>query len=254
MSTIVATAITETTPIQDLVDTFSPLVGEFRMHYNDDGIHVRAIDPAGVAFAHVEVSKTAFESYDSPGEAVVGINLERFDDNLGLANPDDLVKLALDMEERRLQMTIRNIEQTLGLIDPDSIRKEPNMPDLDLPNRVVVEGRELQTAVTAADMVSDHVSLQADADPDGGGVELTAQGDTDDTAVDLSDVSLEASIPESTLSIFSLDYMKGLVKPIPADAEVEIRFGDEQPMIWSWEAAGGHTSVEQFLAPRIVPE
>ncbi|MFB6128811.1 MAG: DNA polymerase sliding clamp, partial [Halorhabdus sp.] len=138
---------------------------------------------------------------------------------------------------------------TLALIDPDSIRAEPDIPDLDLPARVVLEGADLDRAVRAADMVSDHVALLVDADDEV--FRVHAEGDTDDVDLELErDDLIDLEVGDAD-SLFSLDYLKDLNKAIPKDAEVELLLGESFPAKIKFEYADGAASVTQMLAPRI---
>lgn len=251
MSEILVEAVAEKRVPQQLVNTFSPLVNEAKIHFNDDGIHMRAVDAANIAMHYVDLSAEAFESYDSPGAVTQGVNLGSIDDRLGFGDSGDMVHLALDMETRKLNIDVENFEQRVALIDPDAIRQEPDLPDLDLPNTAVLTGEQLQQAVDALELVSDHVEIAADADA--ATVEFIGEGDTDDTTVtfDSDRTGDETKLLESVASLYSQEYMEKLVKPIPADAEVTMQFGEEFPVILDWTAVDGHLTVKSMLAPRI---
>ncbi|MFB6170381.1 MAG: DNA polymerase sliding clamp, partial [Haloarculaceae archaeon] len=138
---------------------------------------------------------------------------------------------------------------TLALIDPDSIRQEPDLPDLDLPADVVLEGRDINRAVTAADMVSDHIALGVDAAEEVFYVD--AEGDTDDVHFELGREDLIDLTAGEAYSLFSLDYLKDMNKAIPGDAEVRMELGEEFPVKLHFEFAEGQGQVTYMLAPRI---
>lgn len=250
MSEHVVEGIIGASYLQQLVDTHTPLVNECKMHFHEGGISVRVVDPANVAMALTDLGTEAFESYDCPGSAVVGVNLNALDDRLGLANSGDLIHFSLDMETRRLKLRVRNINQHAALIDPDALRSEPDLPDLNLPNWHTITGGDLAEAVAAADMVSDHISIRGD--PDEGLVSYEAEGDTDESYVEYGDEEVIASnVPEEAASLYSLDYLDEIATPIPDDSEVEIKFGDDHPMILEYECSEGAQSTTNFLAPRV---
>jgi len=101
-----------------------------------------------------------------------------------MADTGQLIQLELDEETRKLHIQIDGLEYTLALIDPDSIRQEPDIPDLDLPAEVVLEGKDVNRSVTAADMVSDHIALGVDKTDEF--FYANAEGDTDDVHLELS--------------------------------------------------------------------
>lgn len=246
---VVVDAIIDAGTLSQLVETYTAFVHEGRLHFDEDGIHAKMVDPANVAMAFTDCSVDAFEAY-SAGRVTIGVDFNRFEEALSVADADDLVHLTVDMETRKCHLEIGNVDQTLRLIDPDAIRKEPDLPDLDLPNSVTVDVAELDTARTVADMVSEHLAI--DGDPEAEEVRFVAEGDIEDSTVTLGrDEVIDAKVVEETRSLYSLDYVTDFCKPIPTGAEVTIRFGDEFPMVWEWEASDGHQQTTAMIAPRI---
>jgi proliferating cell nuclear antigen len=241
-------AIVSADTLQATLDSVGVLVDECKIHLEADGLEIRAVDPANVGMVDLSLSEAAFESYEADG-GLIGVNLVRLQDIAGMADSDQLVHLELDEETRKLHISIDGLEYTLALIDPESIREEPDLPDLDLPADIVIEGRDIDRAVTAADMVSDHIELGVD-DAD----ELfyvKAEGDTDDVHLELDTEDLIALTPGPASSLFSLDYLKDMNKAIPADAEVTMELGEEFPVKLHFEIAEGEGTVTYMLAPRI---
>ncbi len=230
------------------LDSVSVLVDECKLRLDEEGLTIRAVDPANVGMVDLELSETAFESYETDG-GVIGVNLDRLEDIVGMADSGQLVHLELDEETRKLHIQLDGLEYTLALIDPDSIRQEPDLPDLDLPATVVIEGRDIARAVKAADMVSDHIALGVDADAEQFFVD--AEGDTDDVHLELGREDLIDLTAGDARSLFSLDYLKDMNRAIPSDAEVTIELGEEFPVKMHFDIAEGDGSVTFMLAPRI---
>jgi proliferating cell nuclear antigen len=234
--------------LQSTLDSVGVLVDECKIHLEGDGLEIRAVDPANVGMVDLSLDAAAFESYEADG-GVIGVNLVRLKDIAGMADADQLVHLELDEETRKLHISIDGLEYTLALIDPESIREEPDLPDLDLPATVVIEGRDIDRAVTAADMVSDHIELGVDESE--AVFYVRAEGDTDDVHLELGVDDLIDLVPGEASSLFSLDYLKDMNKAIPADAEVRVELGEEFPVKLHFDIAGGEGTVTYMLAPRI---
>jgi len=241
-------AIVSADTLQAALDSVSVLVDECKIHLEEDGIEIRAVDPANVGMVDLQLEAAAFESYEADG-GLIGVNLSRLEDIAGMAQADQLIHLELDEETRKLHIAIDGLEYTLALINPDSIRQEPDLPDLDLPARIVLEGRDIDRAVTASDMVSDHIALGVDADADLFYVD--AEGDTDDVHFELAAADLIDLTPGDAHSLFSLDYLKDMNKAIPGDAEVTMELGQEFPVKLHFEIAQGQGRVTYMLAPRV---
>ena len=230
------------------LDSVSVLVDECKIRLETDGLTIRAVDPANVGMVDLELSAAAFESYETDG-GVIGVNLDRLADIVGMGDADQLVHLELDEETRKLHISLDGLEYTLALIDPDSIRQEPDLPELDLSAEVVIEGRDIDRAVTAADMVSDHIALGVDAEDEEFYVD--AEGDTDDVHLELGREDLIALTPGEARSLFSLDYLDDMNKAISSDAEVTMELGEEFPVKMHFGYAEGDGHVTFMLAPRI---
>lgn len=260
--TSVAHGIISKDRLEQFAETFAskspsmdnPLVEEAKIHMDSDGFHITAVDAANVCMVGpVDFAPRGFEHYESSGRATVGINLVSLIDRLDPAPKDALVEFTLDMETRKLRLSYDDADLTLRLIDPDTVRSEPDPADLDLPNTVTLTGERLNYATEITDMVSDHLFVEGR--PDDREIVFRGQGDVDDATVSYSDEGvIDAKVNEAVESVYSLDYMKALVKPIPDDAEVTLRFGNEFPLKVSWESFDGALEVRETLAPRIQSE
>ncbi|QLH80732.1 DNA polymerase sliding clamp [Halosimplex pelagicum] len=244
-------AIVSADTLRTTLDSVSVLVDECKIHLEEEGLEIRAVDPANVGMVDLELSASAFESYETDG-GVIGVNLSRLEDIAGMADADQLVHLELDEETRKLHIAIDGLEYTLALIDPDSIRQEPDLPDLDLAAEIVIEGRDIDRAVTAADMVSDHIALGVNEADEYFYVD--AEGDTDDVHLELTREDLIDLTAGTAHSLFSLDYLKDMNKAIPKDAEVRMELGEEFPVKMHFDIAEGEGQVTFMLAPRIQSE
>ena len=241
-------AIVRAETLQATLDSVGVLVDECKIHLDDGGIEIRAVDPANVGMVDLSLDASAFESYEADG-GLIGVNLVRLQDIAGMADSDQLVHLELDEETRKLHISIDGLEYTLALIDPESIREEPDLPDLDLAATIVIEGRDIDRAVTAADMVSDHIELGVNEAEEV--FYVKAQGDTDDVHLELDAEDLIDLVVGPASSLFSLDYLQDMNKAIPKDAEVTMELGDEFPVKLHFDIAEGEGSVTYMLAPRI---
>jgi proliferating cell nuclear antigen len=241
-------AIVSADTLISALDSVSVLVDECKINLNEDGIAIRAVDPANVGMVDLTLSAEAFESYETDG-GLIGVNLARLEDIAGMADAGQLVELELDEETRKLNIQIDGLEYTLALIDPDSIREEADLPDLDLAAEVVLEGADIDRAVRAADMVSDHIALGVDADTET--FDVQAEGDTDDVHLSLGRADLIELTAGPAHSLFSLDYLRDMNKAIPNDAEVRLELGEEFPVKMHFEFAEGDGQVTYMLAPRI---
>ncbi len=245
-------AIVGADALADYVAACRSIVNEAVIHLTDEGLETQAVDPANVAMVDVALDQAAFNSYEADGGRI-GVNLERLDDVLKVADSEEWVHLNLNPETRKLHIDVGRTSYTLALIDPDAVRREPDMPDLDWPAAITVEGRTLDRGRRAADLVADHVTLSADADTRT--FSMAAEGDTDDVAVtadddDLPDIRVEDGA--SPTSLFSLERLTDVLGPTGADTTVGVRLGEDLPVRIQWSAEEGDLRIVSVIAPRIV--
>lgn len=239
--------VTQST-IADCIDTVDVLVDECKIHLNEEKFRIRAVDPANVGMVDTRLEPAAFESYEADG-GLIGVNLNRLKNVISMANSGDLIHIELNEQTRQLEIEFNGLSYTLALVDPDSIREEPDIPDLDLPATVVFEGNQLNQGIQAADMVSDHITLRVD-DTENEFI-IEAEGDTDDMNLQLGEDDLIDINAGYAKSLFSLDYLKDMKKPMPSDGEITATLGDDFPVKFHYEFADGMGHTTNLLAPRI---
>jgi proliferating cell nuclear antigen len=236
--------------LKQLLTLVTAIVDECRFHLGEDALYIRGVDPANVAMTDLAISPDMFETYASSG-GTIGVDLERLGEVLTLANQNDLVQFDLDPTTRKLGITIDTVEITVALLDPQTIRHEPDLPTLDLPATVTILADDLGRAITAGDMVSDH--LLVGVDPTSGCVRAEASGDTDDVTleIDRADCAVFDTAMEPVESLYSLEYLNQLCKPLPSDAPITLELGDEFPLDITFSAVEDTIDGRCLLAPRL---
>lgn len=229
------------------------VLDEAKIRLNDTGLHIRGVDPANVGMIQTDLTKNAFDAYTPSEQDVLGLNIERLYDFLKQADSDDTVTLALNPDSEKLEVKINDsLEFTQAPIDPDSIRQEPDIPEIEYISTIKVEGHDFNRGIAASDMVSDHVRMAVDADEKS--YIMEADGDTDDVELTLKDEEdlEELNADESGSSLFSLDYLKDFKKLVGNDDIVKIELGDELPIKLHLQEDGhDNLGVTYMLAPRI---
>jgi proliferating cell nuclear antigen len=235
---------------KDAIEAVSTLVDEAKFRIGKDGITARAVDPANVAMVAFDLNAKAFDPYEAT-EGEIGIDLTRFMDILGMASRDERLELSLNEETRKLEIRTGGLAYTLSLLDPSSIRKEPKVPNLELPAKIVLNGAELRRAVKAAEKVSDHMALGVA----GKTFYVEAEGDLDKVRLEIPESSLVSLKSTSNVrSLFSLDYLNDIVKTMGKAEQVSIDLGTDYPVKFTFTIAGGNGTVMYLLAPRIESE
>lgn len=245
-------AIIRAEDLTQFVENARTIAHEAKLRVTEGGFETKVVDPANVAMVSQTLDSAAFESYEFDG-GVLGVSLERLADVIGMADSDELVHLTLDETTRTLAIEVGHLGYTLALIEPDSIRGEPEIPGVldELNAKLVCEARELQHAQKAAGLCSDHTAYGASVDDEVFFAE--AEGDTDGMRYEWAreDVGEGTSVDGDAHSLYSLDYLKDILKPISSGAEVSLHVGEEFPLFLDSNFADGHGDLRYMVAPRI---
>ncbi|WP_456368984.1 DNA polymerase sliding clamp [Geoglobus sp.] len=225
------------------------LVSEARFHFREEGLHSRAVDPANVAMVIVDVSKENLEAYSIDEEKTVGVDVNRIYDIAKSIKKNELVELKVE-DEATLKVKFGSVEYSVALIDPSAIRKEPKVPNLELPARIVLDAGEFKKAIAAADRISDHVVFRSDST----GFYIEAEGDVDRIVFHMSEAELIEFNRAEARSMFSVEYLKEFVKVAGSGDLLTIHLGTNYPVRLVFETADGKARVEYILAPRIEAE
>jgi proliferating cell nuclear antigen len=234
--------------LKESIDAISALVTECRLHTDENGFSTRAVDTANVAMVSLTLKKEAFEGYGSTKNEL-GLDIAKMKNIFGMMGKSDLITLELPEDSHKLQISFEGYRYSLTLLDPNTIRKDPSPPNIDLPGHVVLSGAELNNTIKAASVVSDKIALGID--PAAQTFFMTADGDTDHIkrAFGKSEVNFINGV--EARSLFSLDYLKDMGKVMSKAAEVEVAIGIDHPAKFSFYIANGNGHVEYLLAPRI---
>jgi len=257
--------------IRPLMSIPSALVDEAKVRFEAGGMSVRAVDPANVGMVDVTAHPSAFEEFDlSDEEFVTGMNLDRFESQLANARmgkaTDDPVSLDIDgtrsLVTTEREYTLTTLTQTNEVlnIDPDSIRKEPELPDLVTPCEATVDVQALTDALDSVNRVSDNAIVR---ESDGelviageGGDDHTGEYGTVANFGEIVEVRDEESFDGGEYSRFSLDYFRDMAEGLKSAKvdDVTVVWGDEFPMYLMFERTIDEEVAYEgryVLAPRI---
>ena len=235
--------------LKDSLESISTLVEEAKFRLTPEGVSVRAVDPATVAMVSFDLARDAFSSFDAT-EGELGIDLKKLSGILEMADKEDNIELELDETAHKLIVKMRGLSYTMSLLDPSSIRKEPKVPSLDLPVRVVIRGEDLKRAVKAAEKVSDYMHMGVAGDV----FFMEAEGETDTVRLQMTKDQLIDIKPGEAKSLFSLDYLSDISKILGKANEVTLELGKDYPLKIKFKIADGHGEVSYMLAPRVESE
>lgn len=237
--------------LSTVLEAAHALVEECKLRITEDGLGIAAVDPSNVAMVDLDGTHQLFASLDVEAASTLGIDLDRVINTLGLF--DGLVTLSKNDRGDRLVLNDGRLEATVGLVDTDAIRDEPDLPDLDLAGDVLLEAGELASIITAGTIVAPNEFVTFTAHE--GGVRAEAVGDLDDVTLDLAphdDAVVEFDAPDGEhVTMIDLGFLSDIAKPLPGDVRTRLRWGDEYPLKVHYVIGDGLATVEYMIAPRV---
>lgn len=235
--------------LKTILDAVSTLVDEAKIHVTPEGLSLKAVDPAHVAMVDLSIGKKAFAEYKAT-DLDMGVDLDKLKDILKLAGSSDLIDIEYKEDAHKLVFKIGHITRRMSLVDTANMG-DPKVPNLSLPNQVIVLAGELQQGIKASEAVSDHIALVAE----GKVFELIAEGDTDQSHLRLEGSELiKIQAPQKSRSLFSLDYFSTMSKVVKPTDAVTLNLGTDFPVKIEFDIADGNGHIIYLLAPRIESE
>ncbi len=235
--------------LKEVIKVVSTLVDEVKLNITNEGIALKAVDPAHVAMVDLELGKDAFEELDA-SDCELGIDIDKIKEVLSLAKAGDVLDINHDEEHNKLVIHIENITRHMSLVDTMGM-SDPKMPSLNLPAKIKIAAGELNQGIKASESISNHIALLANPE----GFELSSQGDTDSVSLKLrKDLLLALECTEPVRSLFSLDYFSNMIRSVPSAGVVNLSIGQDYPAKMDFDIAEGHGKVTYLLAPRIENE
>jgi proliferating cell nuclear antigen len=232
------------------IDAISNMVDEVGINVTAEGMTLRAMDPAHVALVDFELKKDAFDDYEVDETLVLGIDLDRLNTILKRAGADDKITLEVDSENNALKIRLKNAStRTFNLPLIEVSEEELKVPDLEFPCIVEINSKIISEGIKDAEIVSDHVILKIDSE----NLYIKARGDLGNVEVKAGkDDVISFEVSQDTRSMFSLEYLKDMIKASDIAGTVKISLGDNIPV--KMDFLSNDIKLSFLLAPRIESE
>lgn len=211
-----------------------------------DAVTICTTDPANALLLDMRIPDHAWDMLDvEPGR--IGVDIAELIERVKTFEPDADIAITRGAENK-LQLSDGSAWYTVSILDPNSLRKSPPMPALDLPAKIIIDDKRLKQMVKRAASVSDHIRIGLD--PVRGTFFVRAEGDSSqygDTALFDGEVVVLAEHRVAVSSLYSLDYMEDVAKNLAGDVVIEL--GTDLPMLISFMLHDANICYVQ--APRI---
>ncbi|RZN38335.1 MAG: DNA polymerase sliding clamp [Methanophagales archaeon ANME-1-THS] len=247
--------------LRECIEAITAVVDEGKLRITEEGLKLRAVDPANVAMVTFELQRDAFGDFlfksesgagappESKAATDVGIDFVKLRGILEIGGREE-VDLKLDEQAQKLFTKMGSLSYTISLLDPSSLRKEPKVPDLEFPIQVIIETEEFRRTIRAAEKIGDHIVLGVDGEE----FYMEVEGEVDKLRLGLRKEQLIHLTPGTLHSLYSLDYISAMSKGMSHATNITLNLGKDYPLQIEFEVAEGKGKVSYLLAPRIESE
>jgi proliferating cell nuclear antigen len=230
------------------------LVDEATFNLNPDSIILRAMDPSRVAMIDFQWPKTVFDEYQCDQPQKLCINIAELLKLLKRTTKDETIELTLTPESPKLQITITGkYTRTFNMPTLEPQEEEVPTPKITFKTTAKTTTEGLRLAIEDAQLVSDHVKIEADNEK----MTLTAAGDLMGATIQLkkgSDALLDLQTTEPSKATFSLSYLAEIIKAAAATSEIAtLQFANDMPIQIDFHQPK-EGKLTFYLAPRIEVE
>ncbi len=240
--------------LRDMATAISILVDEATFKINPENLKLRAMDPSRVAMVDFEWPKTVFEEYTCTEPTKMCINISELLKLLKRAGRNEVVELSLDEKTGRLQVKITG-RYTRNFTMPTLEASEEEVPTPKITFNVMAKATTegLRQAIEDAQLVSDHVRIQAETEK----LVFYAAGDLMGATIELqkgSDTLLDLEAREPSKATFSLSYLSEIIKAASATSDIAtLEFSTDMPIKLDFQQIK-EGKLTFYLAPRIETE
>ncbi len=246
----------DATALRECLETVTAIVDEGKLRITDEGLKLRAVDPANVSMISFVLQSDAFdefhfscESEEGDNETEIGMDFVKLLGILGIGGKED-IELKLDEHAQKVYIRMGSLAYTHSLLDPASLRKEPKVPELEFPAQVIIETEEFRRAIRAAEKIGDNIVLGVDGEE----FFMEAEGEMDKLRLGLTKEQLIHLTPKTVSSLYSLEYISAMSKGMSHAENITLNLGEKYPMQLDFELAEGKAKISYLLAPRIESE
>jgi proliferating cell nuclear antigen len=245
--------VADAKPFRDMITSISILVDEATFKLDPEGIKLRAMDPSRVAMIDFEWPKTAFEEYTCTEPKKMCINITELLKLLKRSGKGETLELSLDDKTGKLQIKIAG-KYTRNFTMPTlEASEEVPTPKITFNVKIKATTDGLSQAIEDAQLVSDHVKIEADPEK----IVFNASGDLMGATITLqkgSDALLELEAKEPQKATFSLSYLTEIIKAASQTSDIAtLEFSSDMPIKLDFQQAK-EGKLTFYLAPRIETE
>lgn len=229
------------------------IADEYKIQCNNDGLFVKTVDAGNVVMVALDVPSSSFEAYDVEDGTVLGTSGSGLGSALQHArygkSTDDPLVLTADQKHLKTEVTREiqgyeaEVNEQIELIDPKSIRQEPDLPDLDLEVKLDLSPDAFCETIR---MFDDDEEIRFKSEGDN--LILKQKGGETKRQISLT---AEPS-NDCGWAIFTADYLHDFAKAVQNGYvdDLTLKWGEDYPLVLDFEREDVYSG-RLMVAPRI---
>jgi len=230
--------------IKEIVDIAEGIGAlELRLHIETDKLWYRVVDSGNVAMASVEIPSDAFSEYSFEPSQIC-VDIKKLKNALGFGGKEISITRQ-SLESNAIIVECAGYKSTQTLLHDATVRKDPQMPALELPGSIDIIGKEFATIIKNISTESDKIRMVIS----NGVFSVESVNEGQDNVVKPLSTDELIGVSGEGNSLFSSDYLISMSRNLGGD--VNIGLGNDFPIIISFYVAGGHGKGKYLLAPRV---
>ena len=227
-----------------IIDTLGVVVEDAKFEFKEDRLQATVVDASHVAMIELRVDAAAFETWEVE-ESQLAVELKKIKELISLGSADDHIEMAFTQDV--LTLNLGKIDLNIRPLDPSTINS-PNLPNIEIPSTIEINGSALAQALRASRLGGDLVNFSIDANT----FTVHVQGQPDSVNVSFTKDDLESlNCSKPARSQYSLTYLVPLSKVFGSLGTVKLGFGESFPLRLEFSFNDGAAEVVYFLAPRV---
>ncbi|MGB1588420.1 MAG: hypothetical protein ACPHJD_06365 [Poseidonia sp.] len=227
-----------------IIDTLGVVVEDAKFEFKEDRLQATVVDASHVAMIDLRVDAAAFETWEVE-ESQLAVELKKIKELISLGSADDHIEMAFTQDV--LTLNLGKIDLNIRPLDPSTINS-PNLPNIEIPSTIEINGSALAQALRASRLGGDLVNFSIDANT----FTVHVQGQPDSVNVSFTKDDLESlNCSKPARSQYSLTYLVPLSKVFGSLGTVKLGFGESFPLRLEFSFNDGAAEVVYFLAPRV---
>mgnify|MGYP000580150143 CR=1 FL=1 len=236
-------------PFKDSLQAISNLITEGQFQIDEEGLKLKAADPAMVSLVDFKLLKDSFSSFEIDEKTQIGLNLEKMYSILRRAKSSDKLEFSLSDESKFVMKITNGSTRTFSLPVLNIDEEAPETSQLDFNVTADFKSSTISRGIGDVAIIGESVTIEADSDS----ITLKAEGDNTDAEFNIekgSDGLMDIESDGKAKSMFSMDYLKKMIKAEKLSDTVKMSLGNDFPMRLDFEIPD-KLKLGFILAPRI---